>query len=89
MVIDKGLFLSLFGEEAASWFTIYFVKLHVRQEGFSFYGPSKSDEEADTDLIYNFCWLKRYYVRQYSTYRSMSYALNATCYSASAYWLGV
>ena len=28
----------------------------MRHEGFSFYGPRKSDEGADTDLIYNFCW---------------------------------
>ena len=25
---------------------------HVRHEGFSFYGPRKSDEGVDTDLIY-------------------------------------
>ena len=30
-------------------------KLDVRHEGFSFYGPRKSDEGADTDLIHNFC----------------------------------
>ena len=33
-----------------------FPKFHVRHEGFSFYAPRKSDEGADTDLIYNFCW---------------------------------
>ena len=33
-----------------------FPKFHVRHEGFSFYGPRNSDEGADTDLIYNFCW---------------------------------
>ena len=33
-----------------------FLKFHVRHEGFSFYGPRKSDEGADTDLIYNFYW---------------------------------
>ena len=27
-------------------------KFHVRHEGLSFYGPRKSDEGADTDLIY-------------------------------------
>mgnify|MGYP001802954932 CR=1 FL=1 len=31
-----------------------FPKLDVRREGFSFYGPRKSDEGADTDLIHNF-----------------------------------
>ena len=28
-----------------------FPKFHVRHERFSFYGPRKSDEGADTDLI--------------------------------------
>ena len=28
----------------------------MRHEGFSFYGLRESDEGADTDLIYNFCW---------------------------------
>ena len=28
-----------------------FPKFHVRYEGFSFYGPRKSDGGADTDLI--------------------------------------
>ena len=28
----------------------------MRHEGFSFYGPRKSDEGGDTDLIYNFFW---------------------------------
>ena len=36
----------------------FFLKFHVRHERFSFYGPRKSDEGADTDLIYNFCWPK-------------------------------
>ena len=31
-----------------------FPKFHVRYEGFSFYGPRKSDEGADTYLMYNF-----------------------------------
>ena len=30
----------------------------MRHEWFSFYGPRKSDEGADTDLINNFCWPK-------------------------------
>ena len=34
-----------------------FLKFYVRHEGFSFYGPRKSDEGADTDLIYNFAGL--------------------------------
>ena len=29
-----------------------FPKLHVRHKEFSFYGPRKSDEGADTDLIF-------------------------------------
>ena len=33
----------------------------MRHEGFSFYGPKKSDEGADTGLIYNFCWLNGVY----------------------------
>ena len=33
-----------------------FLKYHVRHKGFSFYGSRKSDEGADTDLIYDFCW---------------------------------
>ena len=34
-----------------------FPKFYVRHEGFSFYGPRKSDEGADKILyIYNFCW---------------------------------
>ena len=33
-----------------------FQKLQVRHEGFSFYGLRSSDEEVDSDLIYNFCW---------------------------------
>ena len=33
-----------------------FPKFQMRHEGFSFYGPRKSDEGGDTDLIYNFCW---------------------------------
>ena len=35
-----------------------FPKFHWRHEGFSFYGPRKADEGADTDLIglYHFCW---------------------------------
>mgnify|MGYP001796792324 FL=1 len=33
-----------------------FQKFHVKHEGFSSYGPRKSDEGADTDLIYSFCW---------------------------------
>ena len=32
-----------------------FPKFHVRHEGFSFYGPRKSDK--GTDLINNYCWL--------------------------------
>ena len=28
----------------------------MRHDGFSFYGHRKSDEGADTDLIYNFYW---------------------------------
>ena len=35
-----------------------FPKLHVKHKGFSFYGPRTSDEGADTDVIYNFCWPK-------------------------------
>ena len=31
-------------------------KFQMRHEGFSFYGPRKSDQGGDTDLIYNFCW---------------------------------
>ena len=31
-----------------------FPIFHVRHEGFSFYGPRKSDEGTDTDLIYSF-----------------------------------
>ena len=31
-----------------------FPKFQMRHEGFSFYGPRKSDEGGDTDLIYNF-----------------------------------
>ena len=34
-----------------------FPKFHVRYEGFSFYVPKMSDQGADTDLIYVFCWL--------------------------------
>ena len=30
-----------------------YPKFHVRQEGFSFHSSSKSDEGADTDLVYN------------------------------------
>ena len=33
-----------------------FLKFHVRHEGFPFYSPRQSDEGADTDLIYTFCW---------------------------------
>ena len=33
-----------------------FQKFQMRHEGFSFYGLGESDEGADTDLIYNFCW---------------------------------
>ena len=33
-----------------------FPKFQMRHEGFSFYGLRESDEGADTDLIYNFCW---------------------------------
>ena len=33
---------------------ILFAKLHERHEGFSFYGPRKSEEGADTDQIHNF-----------------------------------
>ena len=29
-----------------------FSKFHVRHEGFEFYDPRNSDEEADTDLLY-------------------------------------
>ena len=29
----------------------------MRHEGFSFYGPRKSDEGGDTDLIYNICYI--------------------------------
>ena len=40
-MIGRGLFLSLFGE------------IHVRLEGFSFYGHRKSNEEADrSDKIF-------------------------------------
>ena len=28
----------------------------VRYKWFSFDGLRKSDEESDTDVIYNFCW---------------------------------
>ena len=30
--------------------------------GFSFYALTESDEGADKDLIYNFCWPKRHSV---------------------------
>ena len=33
-------------------------KFHVRHVGFSFYCLRKSDEGADTDLVYSFCWSK-------------------------------
>ena len=33
-----------------------FPNFHVRHEVFSFYGPRKPDEGADTDRMYNFCW---------------------------------
>mgnify|MGYP001801303778 FL=1 len=32
----------------------FIAKLHGRHEGFSFYGPRKSEEGADTDQIHNF-----------------------------------
>ena len=31
-------------------------KFQMRHERFSFYDPRRSDEGADTDLLYNFCW---------------------------------
>ena len=34
-----------------------FPKFHAMQEGFSFYGPRKSDKGADTNLIYIFAGL--------------------------------
>ena len=34
----------------------FFPIFHVKHEGFSFYGPRKSDKGADTDLKHNFCW---------------------------------
>ena len=37
----------------------------MRHEGFSLYGLRESDEGADTDLIYNFCWP----IRQYNPYQ--------------------
>ena len=33
---------------------ILFLRFHERHEGFSFYGPRKSEEGADTDQIHNF-----------------------------------
>ena len=57
MVIGRGLFLSLFGQIPIRQGSDLFSKFHVRPEGFSFDPPIKSDEGADTDLIYNFCWL--------------------------------
>ena len=58
MAIGRGLFLSLFGEIrlGQGGDLLFISKLHMRHEGFSFYGPRKSDERADTDLIYKFCW---------------------------------
>ena len=63
MVIGRELFLSLFGKIHMRQEVIYnlFPKFHVRHEGFSFYGPRKSEEGADTDLIYNFCWPNYFY----------------------------
>ena len=55
MVIRRGVFLSLFGEIHMRQL---FPKFNVRHEGFSFYGPRKSDWGADTDVIYTFCWPK-------------------------------
>ena len=57
MAIGRGLLLSLFGEIrlGQGGDLLFISKFHVRHEGFLFYGPRKSDERADTDLIYNFC----------------------------------
>ena len=54
MVIDRVLFLSYFGEVYLSMRKeIYnlFQKFSVRDRQFSFYGPGKSDDETDTDII--------------------------------------
>ena len=60
MVIGRGLFLSLFGEihmrQGGEMIYNLFPKFHVKHWGFLFYGPRKSEEGADTDLIYYFCW---------------------------------
>ena len=56
MPIGRGLFLSLFGEihmrQGGEMIYNLFPKFHVKHWGFLFYGPRKSEEGADTDLIY-------------------------------------
>ena len=46
MHMTQGVFHSLF------------PKFQMAHEGFSFDGLGKSDEGADTDLLYDFCWPK-------------------------------
>ena len=59
-MIGRGLFLSLFGEShiRQGGDLTYFQNSigYISYDGFSICGPRKSDERADTVLIYNFCW---------------------------------
>ena len=38
-------------------FSVYFLKLWLRQGGLSFYGSHKGDEGADTNLFFSFVCL--------------------------------
>ena len=56
MVIGRELSLNLYGEIHMNREVIYnlFLNFYVSVRSFSFCGPRKSDEGADTDLINNF-----------------------------------